>query len=652
MRKRCLAIPFACLLATVLPAQTQVDSLRAIVRSADEDTSLVMVYRQLFKALYEVDKRDEMLEVAEKGLALSRMLDFTKGIDLFIYYKASALDVLGRGHEAIPLYEEGVKVAQELGDPVVMADYYGSIGLAYYALGDFDKALENYTKAHDIYEQEKALEPLAKMLNNIAVIYRLQSRYERAVEIYQQSFQLKKQLGDSLGMAASLQNLGVVYGHQNLLPKAVESLEQGLALFRQLGAQNDVAGCYLSLGEVYYKAGNWSAAKAVLDNAFVILEKSPSPEYHPQTLFYLGKVEAKQGKAQAALSFLEKSLQLSRQYGQKDNVLRGLLELSKLENQLGRSARAYLLMEQAIALKDSLTEEKRLSLQEEMQARFNVGQKENELKISQLELSQRTLERNWLMAGAGLLVMLAVSIFYAFRNKLRLNKRIAEHQAEIQQQRIRQLEQENQLTALCSMLEGQEQERSRIAGDLHDSLGGLLASIKSHFNAARQPNAEADIFEKTNTMLDGAATEVRRISHNMMPRALTLSGLKGALEDLAQDLERQGLSCNLELVGLDDLPLEPARSVMAYRIVQELTHNAMKHAQATHLLLQAIQHEGRLTLLVEDDGKGFNVEAARQKNGIGLSSIESRVQFLKGEIEWDSVSGEGTTVSVSFPLNG
>ncbi len=650
MRKDCLTILFICLLATGLSAQSEIDSLRAIVRSANEDTSLVMAYRQLFKALYGADQRAELLEVAEKGLTLSRKLHFTKGIDLFIYYKATALDVLGRGHEAIPLYEEGVKVAEELGDPVVMADYYGSIGLAYYALGDYDKALENYFKAHEIYEREKALDPLAKMLNNIAVIYRLQSRYERAVEIYQQSFQLKKRLDDSLGMAASLQNLGVVYGHQNQLPKAVESLEQGLAMFRQLGEQNDVAGCYLSLGEVYYRASKWPETKTVLDKAFAILDKAPSPEYLPQTLFYLGMVEAKQGRAQPALPFLEKSLQLSRQYGQKDNLLRGLLELSKLENQLGRSGRAYDLMEQAAALKDSLTEEKRLSLQEEMQARFDVGQTENELKISELELSQRTTERNWLMAGAGLLALLAVSIFYAFRNRLRLNKRIAKHQGEIQQQRIRQLEQENQLTALRSMLEGQEQERSRIAADLHDSLGGLLASIKSHFNAARQPGQAPDIFEKTNAMLDGAATEVRRISHNMMPRALALSGLKGALEDLAQDLERQGLSCHLELIGLDDLPLEPARSVMAYRIVQELTHNAMKHAQASHLLLQAIRHEGRLTLIVEDDGKGFDVAAARQKKGLGLSSIESRVQFLKGEIEWDSVVGEGTTVSVSFPL--
>lgn len=89
---------------------------------------------------------------------------------------------------------------------------------------------------------------------------------------------------------------------------------------------------------------------------------------------------------------------------------------------------------------------------------------------------------------------------------------------------------------------------------------------------------------------------------------------------------------------------------MVYRIVQELTHNAVKHAQARHLLLQVIQHEGLLTLLIEDDGKGFDVEAARQKKGLGLSSIESKVRFLSGEIAWDSVVGAGTTVSVSFPL--
>lgn len=218
-----LLIRLLCLFAQGAEAQSKVDSLMIVIRSSKEDTSLVMTCRQLFLAHYDADQEPRCWTSLKKGLALSRNLHFTKGIDLFIYYKASALDILGKGHGAIPLYEEGVQVAQELGDPVVVADYYGSIGLAYQMLGDTDKALENFFKAHDIYERAGALEPLSKVLNNIAVIYRSQDRYERAEEIYHQSFQLKKALNDSLGMAASLQNLGVAYLHQQQFAKALET---------------------------------------------------------------------------------------------------------------------------------------------------------------------------------------------------------------------------------------------------------------------------------------------------------------------------------------------------------------------------------------------------------------------------------------------
>ncbi|MBK9018008.1 MAG: hypothetical protein IPM82_30405 [Saprospiraceae bacterium] len=134
----------------------------------------------------------------------------------------------------------------------------------------------------------------------------------------------------------------------------------------------------------------------------------------------------------------------------------------------------------------------------------------------------------------------------------------------------------------------------------------------------------------------------------MMPRALALAGLAGALEDLSQDLRQQGLQCDLETFGLEQYSLPQIQSVMVYRIVQELTHNVIKHAQASHLLLQLILKDNTLTIIAEDDGQGFDVQAALQQKGLGLSSIESRVQYLQGHIEWDSVPGEGTTVSISL----
>ncbi len=357
-----------------------------------------------------------------------------------------------------------------------------------------------------------------------------------------------------------------------------------------------------------------------------------------------------QKRHREALGLAKEALELCRSENIRSQEVNVMSLLSEANYGLGEYKEAIDLYLRRTELRDSLMDVETTNQMAEMDARYQASEKDKALKISELEIGQRKRQLGWLVALALSLAALVVAVFFGFKNRMKAKQRIAEQQDALRQQEIRQLEQANQLTALSAMLEGQEQERSRIATDLHDSLGGLLASIKSHFNATKQPGQPSVIFEKTNAMLDGAATEVRRISHNMMPLALALSGLKGALEDVAQDLEKQGLSCQIELIGLDELPLEPARSVMAYRIVQELTHNAVKHAKASHLLLQVIRHENQLTLLIEDDGKGFDVEAARQKKGLGLSSVESRVRYLKGEIEWDSVLGEGTTVSISIPL--
>ncbi len=316
---------------------------------------------------------------------------------------------------------------------------------------------------------------------------------------------------------------------------------------------------------------------------------------------------------------------------------------------MGKPADAYRSLSEAFAIRDTVVEQKRLALMEEMQTKFDVEKKDSDLKINQLNLIQRTLERNWLFVGAVLLFLLTLAIFFGLRSRIKANKKIAAQKSALQQQQILQLEQEGKLTALSAMLEGQEQERSRIANDLHDGLGGLLTSVKLHFNTLDQATSEGVLFSKTNRLIDDACEEVRRISHNMMPRALALSGLQGALEDLARDLQKQGVLCDLEIIELDE-PFDNVKSAMLYRIIQELANNTVKHAQADHLLLQLIHRDNTLTILAEDNGRGFDVQKALTQKGLGLSSINSRVRYLQGHIEWDSVPGSGTTVSIVLPV--
>lgn len=637
------------LLNSSLYAQDVVDSLRRAALNARQDTHLVWTYRQWFRVLYDQEgKEQEALEVARKGLSLCRKLNFETGLDLFLFYNATVLDVLGKSREAIPYFEEGLALSQKRKDSLAMADYRINLGVTWYQLGVYDKSLENYLAAYQIYEALNDREKLSKVLNNIGIMYLEEENYDRAIEIYQTSLAIKQELGDSSGLAATYQNLGSVYDAKKDEEKAVSNLKKALQIYDLLNRPRDAAGCRVSLGKAYFDFGKTAEAKSALLPATRFYETQADPEYTPTAWGLMGKIARQEGNLSGAEAFLKKGFALAESFGRMETMLSLLEELAEVQEKLGKPAEALAAFKMAYALRDSMTEERRLSLIKEMTTRFDVAQKDKDLQISQIELQQRTRQKNYLLVLAFLLGLLSIAIFFGLRSRMRANKKIAAQESALQQQEIRRLEQENKLSALAFMLEGQEKERSRIANDLHDSLGGLLASVKSHVQRLLETGKDPELTAKTNRLIDDAAGEVRRIAHNMMPRALTLSGLPGALEDLAQDLRKQGLDCDLEIIGFDpDHPLDPTQAVTIYRIIQELSHNVIKHAGATHLLLQLLRKEDRLTIIVEDNGKGFDLQEARQNNGIGLSSIESRVQFLHGEIEWDSVPGEGTTVVIT-----
>jgi len=184
-------------------------------------------------------------------------------------------------------------------------------------------------------------------------------------------------------------------------------------------------------------------------------------------------------------------------------------------------------------------------------------------------------------------------------------------------------------------------------------LGGLLSTVKAHFTTIQKEIEQLEqlnITEKTNNLIDEACIEVRRISHNMMPQALSISGLEGAVEDIAESLRDEGYKTTLEFNNLPK-KMDTTKEVMIYRLIQEVISNMRKHAKAESILIQMLGHKNELSIILEDDGKGFQYEEAIAKGGLGLKSINSRVQFLDGTIHWDSQPNQGTTLTINIPIS-
>jgi len=152
-------------------------------------------------------------------------------------------------------------------------------------------------------------------------------------------------------------------------------------------------------------------------------------------------------------------------------------------------------------------------------------------------------------------------------------------------------------------------------------------------------------------MLDSSIKEMRRVAHNMMPEALVRFGLDTALKDYCSDINQSGaLQVTYQSMGLANETIDPTTAITIYRIVQELVTNTMKHASAKTAIVQLTKSNGQLLITIEDDGKGFDVASRKMDGGLGLGSLGTRVNLLKGFLDIASIPGEGTTVTVNFNL--
>jgi PAS domain S-box-containing protein len=200
---------------------------------------------------------------------------------------------------------------------------------------------------------------------------------------------------------------------------------------------------------------------------------------------------------------------------------------------------------------------------------------------------------------------------------------------------------------------GQENERRRLAQELHDGLGQSISAIGLNLNSL-EPELKhfnekfKKIYDEVRQSLNQTIDEVRTISRNLTPHILEDFGLPRALEHLFETIDKSTtVELSLSLHG-DLLSIDKKAALGLYRIIQELLNNALKHAEANHINVHVTRARLELIGIVEDDGHGFDVDVKSQ--GMGLSNVESRAQLLKGEIHIDSCKKSGTSVSINIPL--
>jgi signal transduction histidine kinase len=656
--------------STAFTQTNSIDSLRRLLQNAQPDTTKIKLHYQLAEALSGYDTV-AAYKYLEEGKKLSKAIDnkfyaakyyLTKS---HLFYDMAKYDTASLSYDsAILLYTSlinSVRVkTEEEKYKIDLADCLTGKGLILSKFYKYQESIQLYLEAIagiENLEGSSKNNYLATLYADIASNYYELEQFENALKYDKQGLSyLNKNDNTEIYVVGHL-FVADDFSALSQFDSSTVYLEKVRPVVIKLEKANLDVRFYYILGGIYRKKKEWSKALVSYQKANEAAKKMNDGfqiinSEEGMAAGYLNTGNLNKAK-ELALHVLSESERINHPLFK----LQALQLLTEAEEKAGNTDKAFQYQKQFIAVSDRVKKEKVQRQMNETEVKYQTEKKQNEIlqlqkdKLSQsLSIKQKSTLNYFLIGSLAALLVVGFLGYRNFRNR----QQLAKQQDELQQQRIRELEKDKQLVAVDSLLKGQEDERSRLAKDLHDGLGGLLSGVKFSLSNMKDnliitPD-NMTVFERSLDMLDTSIKELRRVAHNMMPELLTKFGLDEALKDYCNSVNATNLlSVTYQSMGLDGR-IDKSAEIIIYRIIQELLNNILKHAAATEVMVQLIKEDSRLSVIVEDNGKGFDTVLLKSNRGAGLTSIQSRVDYLKGQLDIHSEQGKGTLVNIEFNL--
>ncbi|WP_300603591.1 ATP-binding protein [Niabella sp.] len=634
-----------------VPAQINKDSLRRNISIAQTDSLRIVAMYEYMKATLNENTSDFEPYLKEM-IRLSKKTAFKWGLSTAYILSLSYYKNIGNYETAL---RYGDTAAALLGGDTASnlvlnkRHLHNNRGNLYYSIGDFRKALDDYFQAERILKNQH-FKTIASVYSSIANCFTELSNDQKAMEFSDRAVASARQFDDPRLLATCLMNKATMLMNIDRYAAADSILAVVWPVVRQLQNSKSLFAYYLNKGDVaaYYQKDSLMALK-YYKQSYTYARENQDVVQIAKALVALAQLKTDLKQA-GALACIDSLYRLAGGNGMRSFKADALELYSEWYARSGDYKKAYIYNRQQQALSDSLNSEESRQKISMLEVRFRIENKEQEIvqlkaqdTINRLSIRQKSTLNHILIGGALGLLAILVLLYRNYR-----------HRRNAQQQRITELETERQLTATEAVLKGEEQERSRLAKDLHDGLGGMLSGIKHAFqsmqgNLIMTPENQL-AFERSMDMLDSSIKEMRRVAHNMMPESLVKFGLDTALRDFCNSIRQSGaLHLVYQSIGMEQAPVKQTTAVTVYRIVQELIHNVLKHAAAAHAVVQVSYANGLFSVTVEDDGRGADPAKLLHSGGIGWQNIQNRVDFLKGTLDVQTQEGKGMSVFIEIP---
>ena len=617
---------------------------------------------------------------------------------------------LGRTTDAINTYERSLVIANESKDPLTIALTLANIAYVHRQQGNYETAINYLIKATKMAEQINHRSLMAGSYIQLALIQYGRKLYRDALSYAEQALSLYAQLDNKQGKATAYTIIGGSYSELNQNGSAAKMILEAYLINRSLGDKRQISSSAQNLAEIELKNQNYPEALKYVNEAIMGLKEINVIINLISSYVTRAKINIATKNLGQADQDIKEALALSRKGGYKAQEKKALEAYAWLRAAQGVHPDAFDLMVKANTLNDSLLNEVNAKQINELKTKYETEKKQQQIEIlneknrfqelsifnqnltldkqslklknqeleisnkdlkianNENEIKQKSLEtkqqkqkieslkqisliqdlklkqRNILLASA-----LAVLLFGIIMSYLILKQRKLHAKSQLQEEINKQ-----QDLAARAVLDAEERERRRIAGDLHDGVGQMLSAALMNLNGLFQriklENENKNLANQSLALVNDCYDEMRSISHQMMPNALIKAGLASAVKEFLNKINKDILQINLETVGLQNRLDEQTETVL-YRVIQETVNNVIKHAEANKLNITIVKDEEGVTASVEDNGKGFDKSKMNLKDGIGIANIYSRVEFLKGTIDYDTAPGRGTLVVIYLPFD-
>ncbi|WP_298344904.1 ATP-binding protein [uncultured Algibacter sp.] len=503
----------------------------------------------------------------------------------------------------------------------------------------FNKSLRYFEKDTSQYSAYRA-----RIYAGLYSIYRQISDNQRHLHFLKKYLKESKKSDNSYYIATAYNNLALYYQEEDNTKVALNYFQKALNKFQDGATKNRV---YQNIGTLYLDAFKNQ------DSALYYFNKAKNNNSSNRTLahidYYISKIHKSKSSHLEENILLINALRLIKTDPYEPlerDIYLALADNYQVQNDFKNAFKYY---SEYHNINETIKEKSIVEKIEDIQTKYDTEKKEKENLLLKTNIEKEQQQKRGLLIGSLIILLFGSITAFLIQKNTRKKQKLAEQEKTLETQKLATVLKEQELKSIDAMIEGQEKERQRIANDLHDDLGGLMATVKLHFNVLKDKQTP-ELFDKTNNLLDEAYNKIRGIAHAKNSGVIAKQGLLKAVQNMANKISVSNkITVDVIDHGLENR-LKNSLELTIFRIIQELITNVIKHADATEAIIHLTNHEDTLNIMIEDNGKGFNVRQITTKNkGMGISSIDKRVEHLNGNMTIESERNKGTTIIIDIP---